>query len=149
MLNWGPSDRRFHGSPIWMLNLLRFRRRFDVLGEQKYHDAVTSYREYGGALKSTAGPSVGLVSRLGTSGSAVFTLNGPFNWDSAMFVEYPSRDHFLSMVGSDMYHAAHPARATALEQGFLIACRAEPSALHPSQHGPSPLAAFRAAAAKL
>src|SRR5690606_32554528 len=90
-----------------MLNLLDF----------KHDGGAERYREYAAAVAP-------LLERVGGrvlfAGSGCAPLIGPSKWDMVALVEYPSRQAFLDMVGSDDYQAIAHLRAEALERSELV-----------------------------
>ncbi|HEY1285082.1 MAG TPA: DUF1330 domain-containing protein [Solirubrobacterales bacterium] len=100
------AARSDDGRPVVMLNLLAFK---PDGGEERY-------MEYGAAVAP-------LLERVG--GRIVFlgqpapVLLGDESWDMVALVEYPSRQAFLDMVGSEEYQAIAHLRTEALAKGEL------------------------------
>ena len=100
------SARAGDGSPVVMLNLLRF----EADGGRE------RYAEYGAAvapLLEKAGARVVFL------GDAAGPLLGDGSWDSVLLVEYPTRQAFLDMISSAEYQAIGHLRTEALEKGEL------------------------------
>jgi uncharacterized protein (DUF1330 family) len=93
-------------TPVVMLNLLSF----------KPGGGRERYEEYGAAV-------VPLLEKIG--GRIVFSaapapaLLGEDSWDLVVLVEYPTRQAFLDMIGSDEYLAIGHLRSEALFKGEL------------------------------
>ena len=98
--------RAGEGSPVVMLNLLRF----------KPDGGRERYAEYGAAvmplLEKAGGRAVFL-------GEPALPLLGDGRWDSVLLVEYPTRQAFLDMIASAEYQAIGHLRTEALEHGEL------------------------------
>jgi uncharacterized protein (DUF1330 family) len=100
------AARTAENSPVVMLNLLRF----------KPGGGQERYAEYGAAvtpLLEKAGARVVFL------GEAALPLLGDGRWDSALLVEYPTRQAFLEMISSAEYQAIGHLRTEALEHGEL------------------------------
>jgi uncharacterized protein (DUF1330 family) len=100
------AARADDGSPVVMLNLLRFR---PEGGRERYE-------EYGAAvapLLETAGARVRLLGR------SALPLLGEGAWDMVLLVEYPTRQAFLEMIGSPDYQEIAHLRTEALSEGEL------------------------------
>lgn len=100
------SARVGEGSPVVMLNLLRF----------KPDGGRERYLEYGAAvtpLLEKAGARVVFL------GEPALPLLGGGGWDSVLLVEYPTRQAFLDMIASAEYQAIGHLRTEALEHGEL------------------------------
>ncbi len=89
-----------------MLNLLRFR---PDGGRERYE-------EYGAAVAPLL-EKVG--ARVAFLGEATLALIGDASWDLVLLVEYPTRQAFLDMVGSEEYRAIEHLRSEALLAGEL------------------------------
>ena len=103
-------------SPVVMLNLLRF---VPDGGRERYG-------EYGAAvapLLEKAG------ARVVFAGDPATVLLGERSWDLVLLVEYPTRQAFLEMIGSEEYRAIGHLRTEALTEGEL----------HPLDPGPTAL----------
>jgi uncharacterized protein (DUF1330 family) len=92
--------------PVTMLNLLRFR---PDGGRERYE-------EYGAAVAPLL-EKVG--ARVAFLGEATLALIGDASWDLVLLVEYPTRQAFLDMVGSEEYRAIEHLRSEALLAGEL------------------------------
>lgn len=94
------------GTPVVMLNLLAFR---PDGGRERYE-------EYGEAV----GPLLEKVGgRMVFLGQPAAALLGEGAWDLVVLVEYPTRQAFLDMIGSDEYQAIAHLRTEALTNGEL------------------------------
>lgn len=89
-----------------MLNLLRFR---PAGGRERYE-------EYGAAVTPLLEGAGARVSFVGQGAQAVI---GADSWDLVLLVEYPTRQAFLDMVGSQEYRAIEHLRSEALLAGEL------------------------------
>lgn len=94
------------GVPVTMLNLLRF----------KLDGGKERYEEYGEAVAPLLEKVGG---RIAFAGETAPALIGGESWDLVALVEYPSRQAFLDMVGSEEYRAIEHLRSEALERGEL------------------------------
>lgn len=100
------AERAGEGAPVVMLNLLAF----------KPDGGRERYEEYGEAVA----PSLAKVGgRIVFMGAPALVLLGEDSWDLVVLVEYPSRQAFLDMVGSDGYQAIGHLRTEALLRGEL------------------------------
>ncbi|HEX7058661.1 MAG TPA: DUF1330 domain-containing protein [Solirubrobacterales bacterium] len=100
------AERAEEDSPVVMLNLLSF----------KPDGGRERYAEYGAAvapLLEKAGAKVVFVA------GAASPLIGEDSWDMVLLVEYPSRQAFLDMIGSEEYRAIGHLRTEALVKGEL------------------------------
>lgn len=100
------STRAAEDAPVTMLNLLRF----------KPEGGRERYEEYGAAVAPLLARIGARVAFLGDSAPA---LLGEGEWDLVLLVEYPTRQAFLDMVGSNEYQAIGHLRTEALEEGEL------------------------------
>lgn len=107
------SARAGDDAPVTMLNLLAFR---PDGGRERYE-------EYGAAVAPLL---EGVGGRIVWLGEASPALLGGESWDLVALVEYPSRQAFLDMVGSDEYQAIAHLRTEALERGELHPVDAAP-----------------------
>ena len=92
--------------PVVMLNLLAF----------KPDGGRERYEEYGAAVAPLLEKAGGRIVSLGDAGMPVL---GDERWDLVILVEYPTRQAFLDMVGSEEYLAIAHLRSEALERGEL------------------------------
>lgn len=103
--------------PVTMLNLLRFRERalpgFGV-DEMSGRDAFWRY----GALNHEAGVQYG--SKPVWLGSAHRTVIGDEDWDLAILVSYPTRQHFIDKLADPKYQEIAKVRSAALADSRLI-----------------------------
>lgn len=100
------SARAGEGSPVVMLNLLRFKPDGGRERYLEYGAAVTPLLEKAGA-------------RVVFGGESALPLLGEGGWDSVLLVEYPTRGAFLEMIGSPEYQAIAHLRTEALAEGEL------------------------------
>lgn len=100
------AARASDGTPVVMLNLLAFRS--EGGGER--------YEEYGAAVAPLLEKAGGKIVWLGTPAAP---LLGNGSWDLVVLVEYPTRQAFLDMVGSEEYRAIEHLRSEALVKGEL------------------------------
>ena len=97
---------RLGDGPVTMLNLLRFR---PDGGRERYE-------EYGTAVAPLLD---GVGARVAFVGQASPAMIGNDSWDLVLLVEYPTRQAFLDMVGSEEYRAIEHLRSEALLAGEL------------------------------
>jgi uncharacterized protein (DUF1330 family) len=107
------SARADDGTPVVMLNLLAFR--LDGGRER--------YEEYGTAVAPLLEKVGGRIAFAGVPAAA---LLGEDSWDLVALVEYPTRQAFLDMVGSEEYQAIAHLRSEALTRGELHPMDAAP-----------------------
>jgi uncharacterized protein (DUF1330 family) len=100
------AARAGDGAPVVMLNLLAFR---PEGGEERY-------LEYGAAVAPLLEKAGG---RIVFAGAPSPVLIGTEGWDLVALVEYPSRQAFLDMIGSEEYQAVAHLRTEALAKGEL------------------------------
>lgn len=100
------SARAGDGTPVVMLNLLAFR---PEGGRERYE-------EYGAAVAPLLEKAGGRIVWFGAPAAA---LLGDGSWDLVVLVEYPTRQAFLDMVGSEEYRAIEHLRGEALVKGEL------------------------------
>jgi len=100
------AARAGDGSPVVMLNLLRF----------KPDGGRERYGEYGAAVAP-------LLEKVGArvifGGDPATVLLGERSWDLVLLVEYPTRQAFLDMIASEEYQSIGHLRTEALEAGEL------------------------------
>jgi uncharacterized protein (DUF1330 family) len=100
------AARAEEDGPVVMLNLLAFQ---PGRGRQRYE-------EYGEAVAPLLEKAGGRIVFLGEPAPP---LIGDAGWDLVVLVEYPSRQGFLDMIGSDEYRAIAHLRTEALTKGEL------------------------------
>ncbi len=100
------AARAADGKPLTMLNLLAF----------KPDGGRERYEEYGEAVAPLLEKAGGRIAFLGEPAPA---LIGDDSWDLVVLVEYPTRQAFLEMIGSDEYQAIGHLRTEALARGEL------------------------------
>ena len=116
-LETAPSD-----SPIVMINLLRFREQADYAPEADAEpcSGTEAYQRYGAAVTPMIGKHGGRALWMGAVASTVIAPEGE-TWDTAVLVEYPSKQAFLEMVSSPEYQAITFHRTAGLADSRLIA----------------------------
>jgi uncharacterized protein (DUF1330 family) len=100
------SARAGERAPVVMLNLLAF----------KPDGGRRRYEEYGEAVAPLLEKAGGRIVFLGEPSPP---LLGDGSWDLVVLVEYPSRQAFLDMTGSDAYTSIAHLRSEALVKGEL------------------------------
>src|SRR4051794_31335493 len=100
------AGRADDGTPVVMLNLLAFR---SEGGRERYE-------EYGAAVAPLLEKAGGKIIWFGTPAAP---LLGDGAWDLVVLVEYPTRQAFLDMVGSEEYRTIEHLRSEALVKGEL------------------------------
>jgi uncharacterized protein (DUF1330 family) len=100
------TARTSDGTPVVMLNLLAFQPE----GGREH------YEEYGAAVAPLLEKAGG---RIVWFGAPAAPLLGDGSWDLVVLVEYPTRQAFLDMVGSEEYRAIEHLRSEALVKGEL------------------------------
>lgn len=100
------SERSKVSGAVTMLNLLEFA---PEGGRERY-------AEYGAAVAPLLGKAGGRIVYAGEPGPV---LLGKQSWDMVLLVEYPSRQAFLEMIGSEAYQAIAHLRTEALTRGEL------------------------------
>lgn len=105
-------------TPIWMLNMLRFRKK------AKYEDGreatgAEAYAEYG---RTSAPFFTGVGGRIVWSGKPEHILIGPDDerWDAIFIAEYPNPAAFSDMVKNPGYQAIVHHRQAAVKDSRLI-----------------------------
>jgi uncharacterized protein (DUF1330 family) len=98
--------KRAGDGPVAMLNLLDF----------KPGGGAERYAAYGAAVAPLLERAGGRVIYAGEAATPVI---GPSKWDLVLLVEYPTRQAFLEMIGSEEYRAIAHLRADALERSEL------------------------------
>ncbi|HSS05445.1 MAG TPA: DUF1330 domain-containing protein [Solirubrobacterales bacterium] len=100
------GERLGERAPVVMLNLLAFQ---PGGGRERYE-------EYGAAVAPLLEKAGG---RIVFTGEPASVLLGDASWDLVVLVEYPTRQAFLDMIGSDEYRAIAYLRTEALTRGEL------------------------------
>jgi uncharacterized protein (DUF1330 family) len=100
------AARAGDGKPVTMLNLLAF----------ESEGGRERYEEYGEAVAPLLERVGGRMVFLGQPAQA---LLGADSWDLVVLVEYPTRQAFLEMIGSEEYRAIGHLRTEALRKGEL------------------------------
>ena len=116
---------------VWMLNLVQFSpeplpHTGGVTPEQ--HDSgEAAYAHYGQLTSASAeddGPLIQHAGRAMYSSQRIFkSLVGESDFDRMMLIQYPSRDHYLSMGAYPSYVAAHPYREQGLSELYIVSTR--------------------------
>ncbi len=109
------------GEPIVLINLLRYRQRADLPGEE-----LTGRQVYERYAKIVEPMLMAVGARPIWRGQAQVVLIGPADerWDEIILVTYPSRAAFEHMLNTPEYRACAGLRAAALEDSRLIAATA-------------------------
>ncbi len=109
------------GEPIVLINLLRYRQRADLPGEE-----LTGRQLYERYARIVEPMLMAVGARPIWRGQAQFLLIGPADerWDEIILVAYPSRAAFEQMVNTPEYRACAGLRTAALEDSRLIAATA-------------------------
>ena len=115
-----------HDGPIVMINLLKYKEKAsypaDAPEAAENLTGAEAYQRYGEGLASFRDdPAVGLEILYGGPVARFFI--GAGDWDQVLVVRYPSRKHFLAMVSSEPYQAAHRHRDAGLLHQDLIETR--------------------------
>ena len=98
---------RLEEGPVVMLNLLAFKPDGGAERYAEYTTAVTPLLErVGGRIVFAGTPSPALI--------------GDARWDLVALAEYPTRQAFMDMIGSDDYEAIAHLRTEALTDSGLI-----------------------------
>jgi uncharacterized protein (DUF1330 family) len=107
--------------PVIMLNLLRFKDRADGVDEAEGISGAEAYQRYAAAASDFLARAGG---RVLFAGAAQEPVIGPSEreWDLVLFVQYPSRQAFLTMISDPAYLEIHRHRAAALADSRLVAC---------------------------
>lgn len=100
------AERSDEQGAVTMLNLLEF------AGE----GGRERYAEYGAAVAPLLDKAGARIVFAGEPGPV---LLGDQSWDMVLLVEYPSRQAFLDMIGSEAYQAIAHLRTEALTRGEL------------------------------
>ena len=109
----GPADQ-----PVIMINLLRFKPRADASeGDVSGQEAYSRYAEQMRKVVESRG---GRFIWVGRVDSMVIGENDP-GFHVVGLVEYPSRQKFLDIVGSDKVREISEDRAAGLESQWLLA----------------------------
>ena len=115
-----------HDGPIVMINLLKFKDKAsypaDAAEAAENLSGAEAYQRYGeGLTRFHTDPAVGL--EILYSGPVARFFIGEGDWDQVLVVRYPSRKHFVAMVSSETYQAAHRHRDAGLLHQDLIETR--------------------------
>jgi uncharacterized protein (DUF1330 family) len=98
------------GSPVVMLNLLRFAGAEGRASYGRYSEKIRPFLEQVGAT----------VLHVGDCSTVLVAPEG-HEWDAILIVRYPSRAAFLSMLGNPDYQAITELRTKGLEAAVLQA----------------------------
>jgi hypothetical protein len=113
------------GSPVFMINLLRFREQADYGGRKDFAPCTgreAYFARYLPAFNETASPCG--ATELVFGGNVVGSVVGPLDevWDGIGLVRYPGIDVFQKLIADSAYLAqAEPHRAAALADWRLYA----------------------------
>lgn len=112
--------------PIWMLNLIRLRKKADYEDEREA-TGEHAYKEY---ARASAPFFTGVGGKIVWSGAPQAILIGPEDerWDLAFVAEYPSAAAFGEMVKNPGYQAIVYHRQAAVKDSRLIR-------MAPGEHG--------------
>jgi uncharacterized protein (DUF1330 family) len=106
------------GSPIVMLNLLRFA---DLAGGELADEGISGEQAYGRYAAAAAPHLERVGGRILYAGRCADAVIGPEGeWDVVAAVSYPSRAAFLEMIGDPDYQAITHLRTNALAEARLI-----------------------------
>ncbi|MGQ0699847.1 MAG: DUF1330 domain-containing protein [Panacagrimonas sp.] len=112
------------GSPILMLNLLRFRERADYAAhpQEPPRSGVEAYRHYIGLAMPIVEAAAGRIVMMGTH---LATLIAPTeeHWHDLLLLDYPTRKPFIEAMTSAAYARIAYHRTAALLDSRLIAFR--------------------------
>lgn len=120
-----PSKKQFReimehpgDGPVWMLNLIRLRKKADYEDGAKSTGAE-AYAEYGRASEAFF---KGVGGKIVWAGKPQAVLIGPDDerWDMAFIAEYPSAAAFIEMVKNPGYQAVVHHRQAAVKTSRLI-----------------------------
>ena len=110
----GPADQ-----PVVMVNLLKFKERADATeGDASGQEA---YGRYGAEMRKFVESHGGRFIWAGRVDSQVIGEPGDQDFDVVALVEYPSRQKFLEIVGSDHVGEIGKHRSAGLEMQWLLA----------------------------
>jgi len=101
--------------PLWHLNLLRF----DGSAGRE------TYERYARAMGRKDGVLAQYGARSTLSTACYKSLIGDEDFDQSIIVEYPSRDHFMTMATSHAYMQAAHLRHQGLKETYIISCLPE------------------------
>lgn len=111
------------GQPVYMLNLLKFKKR------ATYHDGedisgAEAYARYGEAFgKYVASKNIdGAHSVFGGKMGSWLIGQGEGEWDAVAIFRYPDAKTMFETVSSEEYRKIHKHRKAGLEGQLLIAC---------------------------
>lgn len=120
--------REKHSGEIEMVNLLKFRDRADYQPDDPEHgqdvtgaEAYALYRA--GVLELGDDPTIGVKEAYAAPAAGFFVGEG--DWDHVLVMRYPSRGHFLTMIGDERYQAVHRHREAGLLHQDIIETRPE------------------------
>lgn len=113
-----------HDGPVVMINMLKFRDKAAYKPDAPEHgEDITgeaAYNRYGKALEELASdPTIGLKS-LYAGKVHGFLIGGDEDWDRVLVVQYPSRQHMLTMMRDPRYQKAHRHREAGLKHQDLV-----------------------------
>ena len=106
------------GQPVVMINLLRFKPRADASGGEA--TGQEAYGRYAEQMRKVVETQGGRFLWAGRVDSTVIGEEDP-GFQVVALVEYPSREKFLEIVGSDKVREIGEHRAAGLESQWLLA----------------------------
>ena len=113
------------GSPLLMLNLLRYREHADYSAypHEPARSGMEAYRHYIGLAMPIVEPAAGRIVVMGTH-LATLIAPGEEHWDDVLLLEYPARRPFIDAMQCAAYAKVAYHRTAALLDSRLLAFRA-------------------------
>jgi hypothetical protein len=119
------------GGEVWMLNLVQFsaepRAWTGRITPDRMESGEAAYARYGELTAASAEDDGPLIQHAGramySSRRISASLVGESDFDRMMLVQYPDRDHYLSMGAYKSYVAAHPYREQGLAELYIVSTR--------------------------
>lgn len=114
-------------TPVQMLNLLKYRARAHYTKPVDSPDCSgrEAYERYIAAAGKSIHDAGATMLWYGTVGGLLIGTPGN-DWDDALIVQYPDRNHLLRMFGDPDYQATTFHREAALERTIILACTPHP-----------------------
>ncbi|NQV20686.1 MAG: DUF1330 domain-containing protein [Rhodospirillales bacterium] len=114
-------------TPVQMLNLLKYRDRAHYTQPVDSPDCSgrEAYERYIAAAGKSIQDAGATMLWYGTVGGLLIGTAGD-DWDDALIVQYPDRNHLLRMFGDPDYQATTFHREAALERTIILACTPHP-----------------------
>jgi uncharacterized protein (DUF1330 family) len=121
------------GSPLLMLNLLRFRERADYTGfpDEPARSGVEAYRVYIGLAMPIVENAAGRIVMMGKQLATLIAPNEE-RWDDMLLLEYPKRKPFIEAMRCEAYRKVSYHRTAALLDSRLIAFRPGTTSILPA-----------------